>query len=616
MENKSFFIRYQMNQPFKVETHFLGDANKQRQLHDVRDLIQAYFPSISDPSILAQYTLHQIQDGVESEALPPRLSITKITGGQYVDDPLVIKRRHANYSSTRASLSTKIKNEKLALAKDFLKSIQQEMEPIPNSGGMHILHNVVLLEGEDTGPLIVRKSTEPFWNAVLETFRETYVDGRSLYRVCVVGTPGIGKTTTTPILIRILLKRRKTVVYFIRRPEGEGYYFEFKPEEGQHNGNVINVNVYNESEKKEISSLQNVETYYIVDPSISKDSCDKGCTFKPKLIIVTSPDERHWGESSFGKSSHYFSGIFKYMPLWELNEIIYATPFLLSDDPDLLESQRVQEVTDKYRLFGGVPRLIFERKSNLEYDLNDQLDSINSLTVEQAKLSLEKAPQLVNNRQKNQPTSHVLHYNSTSDSLFDRCTTCVASDFVFEQICRKFLKYLWNTLVDDRSGKILVAHLRCLFCQPGKLIPFENRLCLGKRDSGYKNTNIDLKLGGCSGIRLSSDPIASALQDPMQIFYSNDTKFSLFDFCYTDSVRNTRKNQLVLVKATTSNEHNVKNKSLEELAAKVRTSNVRVLLCYAVPCDHFQNFVTNPRNPKKAFNYPFDIRHINILKPV
>ena len=49
------------------------------------------------------------------------------------------------------------------------------------------------------------------------------------YRVCAVGTPGIGKTFTTPLLLRILLLKKppSTVVYIRRSAEGGSWFYEF-----------------------------------------------------------------------------------------------------------------------------------------------------------------------------------------------------------------------------------------------------------------------------------------------------------------------------------------------------------------------------------------------------
>ena len=63
--------------------------------------------------------------------------------------------------------------------------------------------------------------TEEFWQEVIAATSD--------YRVCAVGTPGIGKTTSTCILIRLLLKQQQTVVYHVRTDEKDGYVYMFAP---------------------------------------------------------------------------------------------------------------------------------------------------------------------------------------------------------------------------------------------------------------------------------------------------------------------------------------------------------------------------------------------------
>ena len=42
MENKVFFLKYQENQPVKIESHFIGENNRRRPLSDVGDLVAAF----------------------------------------------------------------------------------------------------------------------------------------------------------------------------------------------------------------------------------------------------------------------------------------------------------------------------------------------------------------------------------------------------------------------------------------------------------------------------------------------------------------------------------------------------------------------------------------------
>ena len=57
--------------------------------------------------------------------------------------------------------------------------------------------------------------------------------------------------------------------------------------------------------RQDMQSLQSRETYCIIDPGMTFDSCDRSDTFLPKLILIASRRESRWGgnENEFGKKS-------------------------------------------------------------------------------------------------------------------------------------------------------------------------------------------------------------------------------------------------------------------------------------------------------------------------
>ena len=78
------------------------------------------------------------------------------------------------------------------------------------------------------------------------------------------------------------------------------WYFEFTP--GNHSSNTT-TKVYRERNGgDDIASLDDPSTYYMVDPGTTKDSCLPIPYFKPKFILVTSPDERHWVNRNLPKN--------------------------------------------------------------------------------------------------------------------------------------------------------------------------------------------------------------------------------------------------------------------------------------------------------------------------
>jgi hypothetical protein len=203
---------------------------------------------------------------------------------------------------------------------------------------MELLLSVPNLEtGSIEAFVVVRKSTIAFWQACIDACE------RSI-RVCAVGTPGIGKTTTTPVLIQMLLETKRTVVYRIVRYQ----IFEFSPTE--HGGFACSI--YNENQLESITSLQSRDTYYIVDPSSSKARCDPTVAFKPKVILVTSPDPTVWGRGEFSKQRGPVQGVFRYYPCWTLPELEVAAPYFSLPVPTEVVQKRFLDV-------GGVPRNVF-----------------------------------------------------------------------------------------------------------------------------------------------------------------------------------------------------------------------------------------------------------------
>ena len=180
------------------------------------------------------------------------------------------------------------KNEAFNRASDFVLSIMNASpDPIRNSDSMTVVRNVFDLETGETRDIILRNITEPFWQACINVVNTPRL------RVAAVGTPGIGKTTSTPWLIRMLLEQKQTVVYLIRTEDKSSWYYEFIPHS---NVRKVTINVYPEAlTKNTIPSLKCPDTYYIVDPGRSKDNCDPPANFQAKVILVPSPDARRPG---------------------------------------------------------------------------------------------------------------------------------------------------------------------------------------------------------------------------------------------------------------------------------------------------------------------------------
>ena len=138
---------------------------------------------------------------------------------------------------------------------------------------MKVLKDVVVLEEGNTiiEYIVLRKNLEDFWNQVIATVEPK--GNNDHIPVCAVGTPGIGKSLTTPILIRLLLKQKKKVIYRIRTIEKDGWVYFFIPKTSQNHSadtdDATNVHVILEKDFNVIN-FNDPSIYYIVDPGKKK----------------------------------------------------------------------------------------------------------------------------------------------------------------------------------------------------------------------------------------------------------------------------------------------------------------------------------------------------------
>jgi hypothetical protein len=551
----------------------------------------------------------------------------------------------------------------LTIAKKYVEAIMtNEIEDIPGSHGMRILRNIPNPEtNSKPQDIVIRSVTFPFWLACVDA-----VDTKDArIRVCAVGTPGIGKSTSTALLIRILLSRGRSVVYLIRTEEKDNWYYEFVPHATESGGVSYSVQIYPESWKcGNIQSLNLGTTYYIVDPGKTNDSCDVSDTFLPKLIIVASPDEKHWGESEFLKFREPVDGMFLFYPVWTLDELLCARAVLA---PKLSE----EKVMALYREFGGVPRTVFygnDAKFDLIRPIRRAL--IATLKPQEVESIASGYVDLVATFESKQPKSAIIGYTLCADTTVPESTTMqedslavfrkyeviVLSPLIAEEVYSKHMKVLWGSIFQyGASGwHIFEAYTRQLMM--GESIFLQCRVCCSRTDVQYNEDNLVWKIfGSCQEIRLTSDSLESALLEPNIVFHSIHKTYPLVDFVYKDknnhihafqvTVGKTHNAELVKIRALAKkvissddrnkNQHlstglvgtdSASNSSLGNQPFQVRrhpgrnqplgSTKLSFSLYYLVPEYQFNKFVTNPVNPVKDLDPPIcDIWHVRIPNP-
>jgi hypothetical protein len=468
---------------------------------------------------------------------------------------------------------------RLHRAKEFAKSIMLNIEDIPGSSGMKVMRDVVDLETGMKRDIVLRSFINRFWSDCIKFLD----DPMRQTRLCVVGTPGIGKTTGTAFPIRKLLADNQTVVYHIRNKTTNGWYHEFVP---KGDGSVA-VNVYpGNLSIAQIPSLALRSTYYIVDPGRTKDSCLQDDDFAPKFMIVSSPEEGHWGGSEFQKYRGLSRWTFRYLPVWDLKDILFAQKHLMIESVQLTSKQ----VEERFREFGGVPRNIFLADT---YDLQQkQKKAIAQLTDAQVLDITKNHLDAIGTFAAGQPKSAIICYAKDDDENpnFSIENVEIISPEVAEKVYSKFIGDLWDPMISNelvKSSKVFETYCRRLIARPA--LGLKRRPCVGKRNPDYHTTST-VDLGNCNKIRIVSDIVRAGTEHPMVLFHSNDPRHPLFDFMYRGE-----NGTYYAFQATISDHHDPSPSQIDRLRQKIGTSQLEFY--FMVPEEQFGEFVTNPVEP-------------------
>jgi hypothetical protein len=480
-------------------------------------------------------------------------------------------------------------------ANAFINSLMQaEYEDILESDGMLVLRNILDLESGESKDIVVRKCTLPFWEECIKVVNTT----KKRYRVAAIGTPGTGKTTSTPILIRMLLQRGMTVVYLVQTEKESRWYYKFIPD-----GITGRITIRIFSEKLDEDDIPTDPTvYYIVDPGKTKNCCDPPTDFLPKVIIVASPNPLHWGEGDFTKQRGTVKGIMRFYPVWSDHELACAQKTIA---PDMTE----KTVLDRFYMFGGVPRHVFEDTDD-SWLLSLQDGAVDSLTLDQAS-SVVYTPNVIGIDCFSPATkSSLLAFQLREDDTgsFERVKSIFVSSLVFQKVTAKFMASLWITMLRrGTEGGLFFEDYACHLMAGGTEMDFDVRRCVGKSNRAYKHRFIK-RLGGCSSIRHAVDPVQAAQASPGVLFRPYDGSFRLIDFMYTDI-----DDSFHAFQATIRESHDAKVQDIKDLQIRVGGGS-NLSLYYIVPEGKFDIFVTNPVNPRGDHEVVCNIFHVQIPK--
>lgn len=467
-------------------------------------------------------------------------------------------------------------------ARDFVLSVMpREPEPVPGSDGMFVMRGVVMLETESTSDVIIRNITRQFWQACIDE-----VDRPDMAcRVCAVGTSGIGKTMCTPYLIKMLLDAKKAVVYHVRTKRSDGWFYEFK-QSSEYEDCVIPTAYSEQTLPSNIPLLSDPETYYVVDPGDTTDSCAPSATFLPKVIIVAAPDERHWGGSKFFTRRGRAHGKLKVFPVWELDELLQARPIL---GPTMSD----EDVENRYSQVGGVPRDIFASDEAFREVLERQRAGLNFLTAHEVKHLAYLHEKSRATFDESMPPNSVAGFrvSDADDGTFSRYAVDAVAPRLVAEVLEKYAGSVWHRLrppaAADNDPWFFEAHARYVLVAGCS----RSFYCTCSYAIGEKNPPSDITLGGCIEMRSAQDVVAAARQRPMVLFHPLST--TTRDSCCVDFLYQDRQGHFFAfrVVAAGSRYRTVRGDPLQDLAERVGGKG-KLTLCYMVPAESLSDFET------------------------
>jgi hypothetical protein len=465
--------------------------------------------------------------------------------------------------------------QRLKLGKMFLKSIMGKYNEIPNSDGMKLLTGVLCLESGKICNVVLRNITETFWLKVIDTTERN--------RVCALGTPGTGKTTTTCILIRLLLEQEKTVVYHIQTERNDGYVYMFIPSSdilGHVDVQVIQERLFLSSDIE----VDKPSIYYVADPGLTYKSCNLPTAFKGKVIIIASPDERYWGGTGFRKDRDGVMGTFLFYPVWNLLELSNAGPYI---NPNIT----VEDIEDRYQQVGGIPRHIFTTAAAFANVLDDQETTINGLSeIQVRRLALGYIAS----------TQTMLMDYQCSDPNFTKSTVSVSSRRVAQLLVENHKIALWNVILDKGGTRGSTAwQVFELYCE---------NLMLGNESKNFfdykyhdgtvfqkvpKFYGSSLQLGNCIKVKETQESLIVAAKregNERIVFHSLHNDYPLYDFLYRKA------NIFYAFQVSLGKEHSCKPSQLKAAIEEAGDDYV-FLLHYLTFDERYDNFKLDPVNP-------------------
>jgi hypothetical protein len=485
------------------------------------------------------------------------------------------------------------------------------METVAGETRMTVIRNMPTPDGEQFD-LVVRECTVPFWQACISAVEWPNCN----FRVCAIGSPGIGKTTSTFVLLRMLLQQRRRVVYHVCRPLANGYMYEFRCRAtyDQPSSPPYICEVHSEASLWEIQSLRERGTFYVVDPGQTSRDCVPSDDFLPRVIVVSSPNDVHWGGEKFTKFRRDIvkisGGLFFYYPLWSWAELRQARELLNAGaEVDL----SLEEMSRRFPDVGGVPRHLWMREKVFPIFVEERVRPLNRLSPEQTqKIAMGQWNLLVTN-DSTQPKSMIIGYEVEEGSEFLRAVIVPISWMIRQKVFEYHLYNIWNTVCNRPNPGTAFEEYTWLLMMGGAKRSMTSRPCVGYSKPKEYLTFSDVQLGGCKDLQKVDELMSAARNEPKTLFLPSSNQEEFIDFVYAEVAPDPVRIHFHAFQATYSGRHEAKQAGISHFEAKLQPGETATVY-YLVPSWKFRTFRTTPVEPESRTRR-VTFRHVQIPIP-
>ena len=434
--------------------------------------------------------------------------------------------------------------------------------------------------------ILLREPVRAFW-------KETAAKLLAGKHVVAVGSPGIGKSSTHPYLLKLLLETGRPVVFLKRGlPPKYGTYYEFRPKDGGYEAFEYEENYVRSGV---IASLQDPDAFLLIEPYGQRKLPDRDV--EARIALVCSPNREHYrgmektGPGEFGACSLYF-------PHWSLDELYEARPYMCDERGKPILSNNA-DVDERVWLYGLIPRHVFsEDIAQLEKLQNEALILVSEHHVKMMMDALDGGTAIeIDDSSPFSPSSYIIAYESKYP--FTSRTIVIISSRVKSELWRLHSRMLLRQVQYGESPT--ARHVFEAYCreQIAKKVgaTFKIRSSVGKLEqdgspqlSPYIPRSGDVKWK----IEIAGDLYKTDLH-PGTLYHSSSERQKLIDALVKREDGGVDGFQFTL-----GMNHKCNISHLGEFASKFGTSARPFRLHYVVPFITFADFVTDPVKPVAA----------------